>query len=145
MISPHAILVGKVVAKGTVAFAVAEVATYEFTPENWVTFATLMVAGVAAMGTLGTVILGFKNRNKLQDIHISMDGRLQELLDAKDAKSRISEVAAKAEGVIQGRDDVHAEQAAQSSAATLSKAMDTIHPADKTALAVPGSGPPDQK
>ena len=126
MISPHAIFISKVAAKGAVAFAVAEVATYEFTPENWVTFATLMVAACAALGTLGTVILGFKNRNKLQDIHISMDGRLQQLLDAKDTEKALSNTEAKAEGVIQGRDDAHAEQTAKTSADTLSKAIDRL-------------------
>ena len=136
MITPPAILASKVAAKiatGAVVLVAAEAATYTFTPENYVTFATLLVAAMSALGTFGTVFLGVKNRNKLQDIHISMDGRLQELLDAKDAKSRVSEVAAKAEGVIQGRDDVHAEQAAKSSADTLSKAMDKLDKADKPA------------
>lgn len=140
MITPHAILASKLGAKlatGAVIFVAAEAATYEFTPADWVQFATLGVAGMSALGTLGAVMLGFKNRNKLQDIHIAIDGRLQQLLDTKDAKNKISEVAAKAEGVIQGRDDVHAEQAAKSSADTLNKAMDKLDTAEKAAVAAP--------
>jgi hypothetical protein len=140
MMPLHTILASKVGAKlatGAVVFVAAETTTYALTPENYVTMATLMVAAMSALGTFGTVVLGIKNRNKLQDIHISMNGRLQQLLDTKDAKNKISEVAAKAEGVIQGRDDVHAEQAAKSSADTLSKAMDKLSPADKAAVEIP--------
>lgn len=62
------------------------------TPELWVALA------VAALPALGALVLGFVNRSAIGGIHVLINSRLSELVQAKETASR-------AEGVVQGNLD----------------------------------------
>ena len=64
--------------------------------EAW---ATLIFAAATLITAIGALAMGIKNSNKLNDVHISLDGRLSELLQSHGAEM-------KAEGVQQERDRV---------------------------------------
>jgi predicted DNA-binding protein with PD1-like motif len=142
MISPQAAVIGKIVLKGAMIFVAAEAVAYEITPEKFIGLATLAVSAVTAVGILLTAILGFMNRNKLNEIHISMNGKLEQLVAAKGQVS-------KAEGVMIGRDQVTSEVAAASIASAgavrdkkiVTGMVERIgEAADKAAQMTPGEG-----
>ena len=59
--------------------------------------ANLVVAIATLVSAIGAVALGIINRKKISDVHISIDGRMDELL-------RLNKASSHAEGVIEGRE-----------------------------------------
>jgi len=41
---------------------------------------TLVIAGIAALGVFGSMLLGFFNRKSIQEIHVAINSRMDELL-----------------------------------------------------------------
>lgn len=53
---------------------------------------------VAAFAALGAAVIGFLNMRKIQDVHVSINSRMDQLLKERS-------VSAHAEGIEQGRSD----------------------------------------
>lgn len=68
---------------------------------------TVQVALIMAVPTtllgIGTLVLGFMNRNKLNKIDISVDGKLSQLMDTQ---QKLSHAEGRREGVDASKDDL---------------------------------------
>lgn len=66
------------------------------TIEQWVAVLLVAIPAVAAMvGSVTAVVLGFLNRNKIDKLAVTVDGRLEQLL-------KVTGESQRAEGVVQG-------------------------------------------
>src|ERR1035437_3763563 len=73
----------------------------------------IIVAAPSMLTGIGTIILGFMNRTKLQDVHESavrmesnVDGKLSKLLEVKQQLSDTKETLAHAEGHREATDEI---------------------------------------
>jgi hypothetical protein len=58
---------------------------------------------ISALAALGAVVMGLVNSRKIQNVHVSINSRMDQLLQARGD-------ASKAEGVEQGRSDARAQE-----------------------------------